>query len=207
MEQYSESLRNQSGRPAGLDKFLFGVDDCLYDNIKPQSTNEIYFTASVGQAGKTYTDTNLTASQQIPFSENFWVTGIAAAILENYQVFPTASLSAKDCWAALEQMLRGNWTLKIGKVSELQANLKSIMNYLEFAVISPDASASADTIYNSLGCVFGKTIGYRKFTDPFLLTPKFNFNVEVEWDAIPTYATNPFTMGIYLVGKRIRVAQ
>lgn len=197
--------RQQAGNIQSVND-LFASNSFIYDYLRPTTNQELYFTVPVSGT-KSYTYTNMQQAGQIPFSENFWVTGIVAAFLQNYQVFPTSGRTAETNWEDMEAMLLGNYKLKRGSVTELYGSLKNICQYREHAVISPYSSASADTIYNSIGSIFGDAIGYRKYDEPFVLTPKFNFQVEVQWEAIPTYATNAFHLGIILVGKRLRVTQ
>ncbi len=179
-------------------------------------TQLAFFSNPVGQASKTYSDTNMTLSGQLPANQQFLITGIEIVLFPTVPAVAANNPAAFGANAVAAQVndvylftRTGNLALTIGSKNYLQeAPLGKLppKTHLEInAALATSTTPAADSQSRiAYAYAAGRPYNLRA---PLRLTPNLFFGVTIAWPEGAQTFSNPMRVGVVLDGILYRKIQ
>lgn len=174
-------------------------------------TSLVFFQVPVGQAGKTYADTNLDIAGSLPTGKNFLVTGVAIDFLPGTLPGTHGAQAAPSFVNDVYTVAKSGFlTFTIGSKDYLpgEAPLGKFPTPDKLHVVGALSDAT------TLAADAQTSIDYAKFAGPvFKIIPvrlesTQNFNVTLRWPAaVALPSTTAGRIGVRLIGQLIRDVQ
>jgi hypothetical protein len=162
-----------------------------------------FFQVPNGQGGKTYADTNMEMTGQLPSGMNFLCTGLEIQLFPAGTIETTAANSfADDVYKILKQ---GSW-LELSLLQKVYLREAPLMNFPPQTGLTGFAATNITSGTDGSLVEYARNCGATYQISPLRIPASQNFSVKIQWPAVQAISADA-KIAVRLLGFTYRNAQ